>query len=457
MVSGPDSMAEKSDPVIDVMMLRRPKTVPPLYVRRSIALQHGVKTRLRVLEGRPLPGDKNRWDTIVRGRNAMKSVGNSPWVMFVDDDVALGPRCITRLVQRLEREPQLGAVGSDYNQESKRPNWSGHVGMGACLFRREALEKIEFRWQPKRCECRCAAEDLRRVGYSIAYEETAHSKHLNQVRDVRIAKKETHPREHRPGVVLAAFDRRDVRRFETQFVRSLHNWGNTERIIAVGYGLYPSEVRRLESLSNVEVHWRPSGEHWVPVRRLNDFAQITDTLEPSTPVAYWDVSDVIFQSQLGKLWSMVVETPDQILAVIEPKGFPENGVIKPWTWTIRDRLWRWRAYELLKHYPFLNSGFAAGTAASMNRYFRRAHAMRFGPELTGSVDWGDQMCLNLYCHMNPSRWRAIDERWNYCVHDRPRGEVHVAPDGVIRSRRLGKILAAHGNARSLRQFSLRVD
>ncbi|MEO1524523.1 MAG: glycosyltransferase family 2 protein [Planctomycetota bacterium] len=450
-------MAETTPPLVDVMMLRRPNTHPPLYVRRSIALQHGVRTRLRVMEGRPLPGDASRWETIVRGRNALKAVGDAPWVLFVDDDVALGPRCIIRLLQRLEREPKLGAVGSDYNQESRRPNWAGHVGMGACLFRREVLDKIEFRWQAKQCECRCAAEDLRGLGYEIAYEQSAPSKHLNK-RHVRIgqASNPSHQRQD-SGVVLAAFDRRDVHRFENQFVRSLHNWGNPDRIIAVGYGLYPSEVRRLESLPNVEVQWRPSGEHWVPVRRLNDFAGITQTLDPATPVAYWDVSDVIFQSRLNSLWSLVAETPDQILAVIEPKGFPENGVIKPWTWSIQDRLWRWRAYELLKHYPFLNSGFAAGTAASMNRYFRRAHAMRFGPELTGSVDWGDQMCLNLYCHMNPSRWRVIDERWNYCVHDRPRGEVVVTPDGVIRSRRLGKILAAHGNARSLRQFSLLIN
>ncbi|MEL6106946.1 MAG: glycosyltransferase [Planctomycetota bacterium] len=449
-------MSDQSRPLVDVMMLRRPMTQPPAYVRRAIALQHGVETRLKVVEGRPLRGDRNRWETIARGRNFLKANADSPWVMFVDDDVALGPRCITRLIRRLQSDPALGAVGSDYNQESARPGWSGHVGMGACLFRREALERITFRWEPKRCECRCAATDLKALGYGIAYERTAPSKHLNHRHNVRIDHSRS-PKAPGTGVVLAAFDRRDVHRFENQFVRSLHNWGNPDRIIAVGYGLYPSEVRRLESLPNVEVQWRSSGEHWVPVRRLRAFAEITQTLDPSTPVAYWDVSDVIFQSRLNSLWSLVAETPDQILAVIEPKGFPENGVIKPWTWTIRDRLWRWRAYELLKHFPFLNSGFAAGTAASMNRYFRRAHAMRFGPELTGSVDWGDQMCLNLYCHMNPSRWRVIDERWNYCVHDRPRGEVVVSPDGEIRSRRLGKILAAHGNARSLRQFSLLVN
>ena len=50
-------------------------------------------------------------------------------------------------------------------------NWDypRHVGMAATLFRRERLERLTFRWEPGKCECRCCCDDLRRAGFGIGY------------------------------------------------------------------------------------------------------------------------------------------------------------------------------------------------------------------------------------------------------------------------------------------------
>jgi hypothetical protein len=77
-----------------------------------------------------------------------------------------------------------------------------------------------------------------------------------------------------------------------------------------------------------------------------------------------------------------------------------------------------------------------------------------GSELLGTSDWGDQMALNVYCHSDPSRWKTIDQRWNYCIHDRAVGEVYIGEGSRVRSKRHPHLAVIHGNARSLRQFGL---
>jgi hypothetical protein len=422
--------------------------------------------------GSKLPGDRNRWQTIARGRNALKHLGTAPWAMFVDDDVYLETGCARSLVHALTHSPTLGAIAADSAGEQLDHKWSGHIGMAACLFRREVLDRIEFRSTDSLCECWCCCDDLRRSGIGITYCADAKATHLPRRQASRPSSSHPIAGDHatrRAGhaastlsadldraVVLAAFDRRDIGRFEHQFLHSLRAWGNAPRVIAVAYGLYPSELARLRKLPGVDVVPRAANGVMAPVRRLTDFGDITDDLPADTPVAYWDVADVVFQSSLHPLWKEVVRRPDKLLAVIEPKSYPENGIIPAWSLSIRDPFYRRRAFELLKHNGFLNSGFAAGTASVMHAYFRAARQMRLGPELSGTSDWGDQMCLNLYCHGDPTRWHAIHEGWNYCVHDRPAGEVQVSSSGVIWSRRIGKVPVAHGNARSLRQFSLLV-
>ena len=442
-------------PAVDVLILSRPNTVPPPAVIDSIRSQSLVTTRLIHHVGHPDRADGSRWATIARARNEAKTRAVAPWVMFVDDDVVLDKSCIRTLVDALVASPALGAIAADYTAERLKPDWSGHVTMGATLFRGELLKKLTFRSTDERCECQCCCDDLRQRGIGITYCAPAGAVHLRESKQTP-----SHAKfRSEPGgepTIFAAFDRRDVSKFENQFLHTLRAWGNRETVMAVAYGLYPSEVRRVERLPGVILDAKPDDGRMTPVRRIEDFARLAQRLAPGTPVAYWDVADVFFQTSLEGLWRQVQSSPNHLLAVVEPKGYPDNQVIPAWSLSIRNAAWRLKAFDLLKRSPFLNSGFAAGTARVMADYFAHASRMRRGDELTGTTDWGDQMCLNLYCHLDPRRWRAIDERWNYCVHDRPVDEVHVTPRGQIVSRKIGIIPVAHGNARSLRQFSLAI-
>ncbi len=427
---------------IDVVLLHRPNDVPKREVVDAIQSQRGVEVRLYTHVGQPKPADFNRWYTIARARNEMKRYGTTPWLMFVDDDVMLDQDCIFKLLLQLRRNPQLGAVGVDYSNDRGRADREGHVSLGATLWRRSVISRLQFRATERLCECWCAAHDLRHNGIDIAYAEDAYARHLKP-----------QPSTLKPGCVLAAFDRRDIRRFEHHFLATLRASGNAERVLAVGYGLYPSEANALSRLPNVRLEIAPNNGLMVPVRRLHDFARLTARLEGNTPVAYWDVADVLFQDSLKPLWELIAKSPEKLLAVAEPKGYPHNSVIPAWSLSIRDQAARARAFALLKSNPFLNSGFAAGSAATMHAYFSRGEAMLNGPELRGTLDWGDQMALNIYCHSSPSRWISVDQRWNYCVHDRAVGEVFIDA-GRVRSKRHPHLAVIHGNARSLRQFGL---
>ncbi len=427
---------------VDVVLLHRPGDSPQHDVVAAIRNQQGVHVNLHVHVGHPEPTDFNRWFTIARARNQMKYHGLDPWVMFVDDDVILEPNCVFRLLCALKQNSTLAAVGADYSNDQIRLGRSGHVALGATLWRRAVLEKLQFRATQQWCECWCAAHDLRSNGIEIAYVKSAHAQHLKR----SLTRGSS-------GHVLAAFDRRDIRRFVHHFLASLRASGNHGQVLAVGYGLYPSEARVLAALPNLRLEVVANNGQMVPVRRLHDFARLTANLEPNTPVAYWDVADVVFQDSLAPLWDLIAAKPGKLLAVAEPKGYPQNAVIPAWSLSIRDRTARARAFALLKQNPFLNSGFAAGSAAAMHAYFSRGEAMLKGPELKGTLDWGDQMALNVYCHSDPARWESIDQRWNYCVHDRPVGEVFIK-GGVVHSKCQPNLAVVHGNARSLRQFGL---
>jgi hypothetical protein len=256
------------------------------------------------------------------------------------------------------------------------------------------------------------------------------------------------------GCILAAFNRRHLGKFRNQFLASLRRAGNRDRVLVAGYGLYPSEQSLVNRFSGVTLRAFPDSPLMPPVRRLLDFQSLLAGLPPEMPVAYWDAADVFIQDSLAPLWQLVRANPDRLLAVREPCGYPRNVAVTRWSQSIIDPVWRARAFELLKVGPFLNSGFAAATAATLLQYLREAHRMRHSSELFGSTDWGDQMALNLYCHLDPSRWLEIDEGWNYCTHDRPRGEVRVRADGRVVSRRGTTLHAVHGNAHSLRKLEL---
>lgn len=430
---------------VDLIVLSRDDGPLPFAVQCGIEAQPGVQLYVHRVIGRPAPGDRHRRQTIARARNAGQRRGSSPWLMFLDDDVALAPGSIRRLVAFLQSQPSYGAVAVDYLGQSDG-QLTPHVAMGATLFRRAVLQQIRFRAESERCECQCCCDDLRRLGYGICYLPRLRARHLEKGTGLFSA----------PGAghILAALDRRHREKFRRQFLGSLRRAGNDERVHVIAYGFYPSEVGALAGQPGVTVRAKPDSRVMPPVRRLLDFQEVVAGLPSDAPVAYWDAADVFFQDRLAPLWETARQHPDRLLAVREPNSYPGNAAIPAWCLSIRDPDWRARAFQLLQQYPFLNSGFAAGTARALLQYLREAHRLRHGPELTGSRDWGDQMALNLYCHLDPQRWREIDEGWNYCAHDRATGEVVVRPDGRITSRRGVPIHVVHGNAHSLRKLEL---
>ena len=229
---------------VDLILLSRDLSPPREDVWRGIQIQDGVDVRVHRIEGTAHSEDPNRYETIARARNRARTLGTSPWVMFLDDDVVLGQGCLGRLVQGLERRNGFAALGADCAGEmaGEWENWDypRHVGMAATLFRREPLEQLTFRWQPGKCECRCCCDDLRRAGFGIGYLAGARAWH-RPVRGAPDPRAEpTTEREWRSspggesgtstgwGRILTAFDRNHFLRFRRQFLTTLRASGNRE-------------------------------------------------------------------------------------------------------------------------------------------------------------------------------------------------------------------------------------
>jgi hypothetical protein len=454
-------------PHVDVVILSRDLSPLSAEVQRGLDRQQGVRLNVHRVVGAPQAGDANRWQTIARARNTGKRQGSAPWLMFLDDDVELEPGTVPRLVAALRDAPRFAALAADYGDRVAQSP-ALHVTMGATLFRRSALALFAFRWEPGRCECQCCCDDLRRHLLGIGYCPGVRARHWPRtIGNATEAPQTTSTPEAKPAAgpdrslssaegacILAAFDRLHLGKFRRQFLPSLRGTGNTERVIVVGYGLYPSEQAILRHVPGVELLALPPSGITPPIRRLLDFQTALARLPSDLPVAYWDAGDVLFQGRLEPLWQMVRENPGVLLAVREPIGYPENGAVTCWTMSIADREWRERVFGLMKVSPFLNSGFVAGTAGTLLAYFREAHRMRHGRELSGSTDFGDQMALNIYCHLDPSRWLEVPEGWNYCLYGRNRGETSVEADGRLASNLGTRIHVVHGNASSFRNLDL---
>ena len=446
-------------PCIDVAVLSRSSAALDPRVLNGLRRQQHVALRGHRVVGALRACDPNRWAAIARARNHAVDLGDSPWLMFVDDDVLLADDAIYELYRGLLSRPRFAALAADYVGESSGGKTAEHVTMGATLFRREALRQIDFRWENEKCECRCCCEDLRGLQFEIDYLQSARAVHLSarHVSDGAYDTNNMFCRNRTKGRILAAFNRRHLQKFRTQFLRSLRASGNRETVFVAAYGLYPGELRQLRRLPGVEVTPLPVNGVMPPIRRLADFQRLIQEWPDDSPVAYWDAGDVVFQADLQSLWRLTQQFPRKLLAVREPKGYPHNAAVTAWTLSICHPESRRRAFDLFSRNPFLNSGFAAGTAWAMRRYLSRAGTFRSSNALAGTSDWGDQTALNLYCHSEPDAWQEIPQGWNYCLHDRLPGEVRVSPSGRVATRTGTEVFVAHGNACSLRKLAITRD
>ena len=165
-------------PHVDLVVLSRDDGSLHPDVERALRNQTGVRAVVHRVVGERRPEDRCRHATIARARNEAKRLGSAPWVMFVDDDVVLDLDCASTLIAAVCRRPAFGALAADYLGQSCKGEISGHVSMGATLFRREVLEEIHFSWDEKRCECQCCCDDLRRLHWAINYYPGAIARHL---------------------------------------------------------------------------------------------------------------------------------------------------------------------------------------------------------------------------------------------------------------------------------------
>jgi len=448
-------------PIVDCVVLSRDDVALHAEVAAGIAAQRGVRLVVHRVFGRRANSDAGRLPAIVRARNEGKRRGNSQLLLFLDDDVVLTPDCVRLLLDGLRTRPDFAALAADYlNQSGGRINCE-HVAMGATLFRRSALDQIQFRWADNKCECLCCCSDLRRKRWGIGYLSQAQARHIaiappspSANESPATAASVSPAGETGPAFVLAAFDRRHYLKFRLRFLSSLRKAGNYERVLAFAYGLYTSERRQLERLPGVELISLRSNRVAVPIRRLLDFQRPIERLPPGSMVAYWDAGDVIFQDRLDELWRLVRANPDKLLVAAEPFGHPENTAVAEWTLSIGNPQARKWAFDLLAPRPFLNGGFAAGTASIMLQYLQGANELLHSVALRGTADWGDQTAMNLYCHSDPNRFLAVEDRWNYCLCGRRRGEVHLLSEGRFVRTSGGTISAVHGNGRAFNPYAL---
>src|SRR4051812_6037676 len=223
-------MKDTLAPRIDVVVLTRDSGVLRPEVEAGILNQRGVSAVVHRVVGKRRPADSCRLETIVRARNEAKQRGRTPWLMFVDDDVILDHRCAESLLRELERRPVFGALAADYLGQYRKSRVAPHIGMGATLFRRQALNEIHFRWHGRRCECQCCCDDLRRLHWGVDYSSVARARHLGKnghaasyrsnkaANNLIRATKAT-------GVVLAAFNGRHLDNFQHRFLSSLRESG----------------------------------------------------------------------------------------------------------------------------------------------------------------------------------------------------------------------------------------
>jgi hypothetical protein len=448
---------------VDLILLSRDLSPPRDDVWRGIQIQDGVDLRIHRALGTPEAGDANRYETIARARNRARTLGTSPWVMFLDDDVVLGAGCLGRLVQGLERKNGFAALGADCAGEmaGEWENWDypRHVGMAATLFRREPLERLTFRWQPGKCECRCCCDDLRRAGFGIGYLAGARAWHRPVPRAPHPRAEPTTERKWRSspggesgtstggGRILTAFDRNHFLRFRRQFLTTLRASGNREPLTAVTYGLHPGERSILEA-AGVEVVAKRENGMSSALRRLHDFQDVVERWPEDTPVAYWDAGDVLFQGRVEPLWDLVRADPGRLLVTREPVGIGESPVIVPWTNHIEDPVVRRQTRELLSAMPFINAGFAAGTVRELMGYLREGDRL-VKTDLKGVLHWGDQVAMGHYLHHNPDGWREIPDGWNYCIIFRDQRTYRITPGGRVESAAGEPVHVVHGNGRTL--------
>ena len=248
-------------------------------------------------------------------------------------------------------------------------------------FRREALARLTFHWEPGRCECQCCCDDLRRMGLGIAYlprtgdpraASGSRSHHVilgrrpccNEMGSRARLSRDLEPH------ILTTFDRRHLNRFSSSSCRRSAKRAMTR---------WSRRWRTGSGPANGESSRRPPGSRRVPRgrRRLS-----VDPPAPRLPGRDRTMARRVHPSRTGTratsssraplhrfgTWSAIIPTGSSPSAnLASPGKLGRLGM----DLSIHDPSARKFAFDLLSTRPFLNGGFAAGTARAMLDYLVR--------------------------------------------------------------------------------------
>lgn len=432
----------KNSTAVDFIVLSRTEDPLDDEVLRGIHSQAGIEVRLHRVVGSTRENDRTRWDTIARARNVGRTLGSSPWVMFVDDDVILGENCVAQLLRELHTRHELVAAAADYLSERPPSGSSKHVAMGATLFRRSVFETVGFRAEEDTCECQCMVDDIRAIPREIDYSKEATAVHKSNGSS-GASSLTTKP------ALLTAFNRAHTGFFVERFLATLRSSGNTNVTVhAVTYGLRNKDIAKLESFADVICYQLPYSTEPVCKSRMRGFQVPLNSLNPATPVAYWDAGDVLFQGSLDPLWQTVRENSQRLLVTEEPPPWSKNPGHQAWINHIHDPTHRATVLGLLGGKQIINGGFIGGTAGRLKTYFERAARLSDGP-LLGAGGGADQVTLNFCKYQLPKDFMVVDDVWNYCLLGRSGRDCKVRNGRYVRVSDGKPVAVVHGNSQSL--------
>ena len=175
-----------TDEHVDVVMPIEEGRNIPAEVMAGVAAQT-VPTRLWVSTN---VGGRRLADA----RNHVKQYGKSPYVLMLDNDVAMPPGSLHAMVVHLDAHEDYGAIALCKHsnlQFATDADWlsAHHIDMSCVLFRREVLEQVTFldRHNQERlgrksrgCECVNCCEDIRAMGLKIGFLPNVYADHLHQ-------------------------------------------------------------------------------------------------------------------------------------------------------------------------------------------------------------------------------------------------------------------------------------
>lgn len=123
----------------------------------------------RVFE--PVPSHGNREKNVEHAYAKMLCQVETPFVLFVDADVAPPSGIVADMIEALDSEPELGIIGAQYDFTAT------HVKMGCSMMRTEVAKEI--RWRSKGCVCFWLNdEELPRRGLKARHLKEKFARHL---------------------------------------------------------------------------------------------------------------------------------------------------------------------------------------------------------------------------------------------------------------------------------------